>query len=208
MYSKRTALSACSSTFDPLGLLTPFLVPFKVFIQDIWKKEYQWDAPFDHEDHQRWDELVQQLKHPLPPIPRFIASTNRNTTYELAVFGDASQRLFACCAYPICHSPSTTSSQLIMAKLLLATAKLQMTMPRLELLASLISADVQAKLYYVQSDSNPADCATRGLSMADALNHIWWHGPSFLCSPLSDWPKADTDFPLPQDLCPEAEHEF
>ncbi|KAK6750874.1 hypothetical protein RB195_002690 [Necator americanus] len=265
VYSKRTALSACSSTFDPLGLLTPFLVPFKVFIQDIWKKEYQWDTPFDQEDHQRWDELVQQLKHPLPPIPRFIASANRNTTYELAVFGDASQRLFACCAYLISRSPSTTSSQLIMAKSLLATAKLQMTMPRLELLASLISVrlarflhhqlhlkirtihffsdskialhwihssrplkrfvqnrvneirtilttfhktDVQTKFYYVQSDSNPADCATRGLSTADAVNHIWWHGPSFLCSPQSDWPKADTDFALPQDLCPEAEHEF
>ncbi|KAK6744354.1 hypothetical protein RB195_011201 [Necator americanus] len=263
--SKRTALSACSSTFDPLGLLTPFLVPFKVFIQDIWKKEYQWDTPFDQEDHQRWDELVQQLKHPLPPIPRFIASANRNTTYELAVFGDASQRLFACCAYLISRSPSTTSSQLIMAKSLLATAKLQMTMPRLELLASLISVrlarflhhqlhlkirtihffsdskialhwihssrplkrfvqnrvneirtilttfhktDVQTKFYYVQSDSNPADCATRGLSTADAVNHIWWHGPSFLRAPQSDWPKADTDFALPQDLCPEAEHEF
>ncbi|KAK6756436.1 hypothetical protein RB195_014696 [Necator americanus] len=59
VYSKRTALSACSSTFDPLGLLTPFLVPFKVFIQDIWKKEYRWDTQFDQEDHQRWDELVQ-----------------------------------------------------------------------------------------------------------------------------------------------------
>ncbi|KAK6736488.1 hypothetical protein RB195_019274 [Necator americanus] len=47
VYSKRTALSACSSIFDPHGLLTPFLVPFKVFIQDIWKKEYQWDTPFD-----------------------------------------------------------------------------------------------------------------------------------------------------------------
>ncbi|KAK6744383.1 hypothetical protein RB195_011221 [Necator americanus] len=265
VYSKRTALSACSCTFDPLGLLTPFLVPFKVFIQDIWKKEYQWDTPFDQEDHQRWDELVQQLKHPLPPIPRFIASANRNTTYELAVFGDASQRLFVCCAYLISRSLSTTSSQLIMAKSLLATVKLQMTMLRLELLASLISVrlarflhhklhlkiraihffsdskialhwihssrllkrfvqnrvneirtilttfhktDVQTKFYYVQSDSNPADCATRGLSTADAVNHIWWHGPSFLRSPQSDWPKADTDFALPQDLCPEAEHEF
>ncbi|KIH44929.1 hypothetical protein ANCDUO_25036, partial [Ancylostoma duodenale] len=48
--TKRTALRALSSTFDPLGLLVPFLAPFKVFIQDTWKKKYQWDDPLDEED--------------------------------------------------------------------------------------------------------------------------------------------------------------
>ncbi|KAL6739972.1 hypothetical protein Aduo_013366 [Ancylostoma duodenale] len=43
--TKRTALRALSYTFDPLGLLVPFLAPFKVFIQDTWEKKYQWDDP-------------------------------------------------------------------------------------------------------------------------------------------------------------------
>ncbi|KAK6757393.1 hypothetical protein RB195_015301 [Necator americanus] len=64
---------------------------------------------------------------------------------------------------------------------------------------------VSANVYSKRTALTASDCATRGLSTADA---VWWHGPSFLCSPQSDWPKADTDFALPQDLCPEAEHEF
>ncbi|EYC14861.1 hypothetical protein Y032_0039g49 [Ancylostoma ceylanicum] len=265
VYSKRTALSACSSTFDPLGLLTPFLAPFKIFIQDIWKKGYLWDEPFREEDHQQWQELVQHLKHPLPPLPRFIASSDAAATYELAVFGDASKRLFACCAYLICRTPESTTSQLVMAKSLLAPSKQQVTMPRLELLASLISvrlarflhshlhlkittihlfsdslialhwihstrplkrfvqnrvnqirtiltyftsADIQTKFYYVQSEVNPADCATRGLSTKEGKNHIWWQGPPFLRKPPSEWPKAETEFALPPDMGLDAEYEF
>ncbi|KAL6742508.1 hypothetical protein Aduo_015652 [Ancylostoma duodenale] len=66
--TKRTALRALSSTFDPLGLLVPFLAPFKVFIQDTWKKKYQWDDPFDKEDLLRWNLLIQDLEDPLPVV--------------------------------------------------------------------------------------------------------------------------------------------
>ncbi|KIH52835.1 hypothetical protein ANCDUO_17055, partial [Ancylostoma duodenale] len=232
---------------------------------NIWQKGYLWDEPFREEDHHQWQELVRNLKHPLPPIPRFIASNDEAATYELAVFGDASKRLFACCAYLICRTPTSTTSRLVMAKSLLAPTKQQVTMPRLELLASLISvrlarflhsqlnlnittihlfsdslialhwlhstrplkrfvqnrvdpirtilatftsADIQTKFYYVQSEVNPADCATRGLSTKEAKNHIWWQGPPFLQQPPSEWPKAGTDFALPPGTGSEAEYEF
>ncbi|XGW34573.1 hypothetical protein V3C99_018479 [Haemonchus contortus] len=35
VYSKRTALRALGSTYDPLGLLTPFLTNVKIFVQDL-----------------------------------------------------------------------------------------------------------------------------------------------------------------------------
>ncbi|KIH43949.1 hypothetical protein ANCDUO_26038, partial [Ancylostoma duodenale] len=152
-----------------------------------------------------------------------------------------------------------------MAKSLLAPTKQQVTMPRLELLASLISvrlarflhlqlnlnittihlfsdslialhwihstrplkrfvqnrvdqirtilatftsADIQTKFYYVQSEINPADCATRGLSKKEAKSHIWWQGPPFLQQPPSEWPKAETDFALPPGTGSEAKYEF
>ena len=40
----RQLFSLLSSTFDPLGLLAPFLVRFKVLIQTIWKSGKSWDA--------------------------------------------------------------------------------------------------------------------------------------------------------------------
>ncbi|EPB78207.1 integrase core domain protein [Ancylostoma ceylanicum] len=64
------------------------------------------------------------------------------------------------------------------------------------------------KFYYVQSDQNPADCASRGLPTRSAQNHIWWCGPSFLVLPSSQWPKANCEFNLPPDVSPEVENEF
>lgn len=35
--------------------------------------------------------------------------------------------------------------------------------------------------HYVKTTENPADCASRGISVEDLLNkNIWWHGPSWL----------------------------
>ncbi|KAL6722921.1 hypothetical protein Aduo_017989 [Ancylostoma duodenale] len=262
--TKRTALRALSSTFDPLGLLVPFLAPIKVFIQDTWKKKYQWDDPFDKEDLIRWKQLVQDLEDPLPSIPRCVVPPDPSCKFELAVFGDASQRLYACCVYLICRSSVGTTSHLLMAKSRLGEVQ-PLTMPRMELLAALISArlvrfvhsqlhrpiaavhifsDSQITLHwihssrplkrfvnnrvveirsivsalqssgshvqfhYVQSELNPADCATRGLPTKSANNHIWWCGPSFLLLPSLQWPQANCEFSLPPDVSPEVENEF
>ncbi|VDK45408.1 unnamed protein product, partial [Cylicostephanus goldi] len=46
---------------------------------------------------------------------------------------------------------------------------------------------------HVASSENPADCATRGLSKAELLNHFWWTGPSFLRENPKEW-KSITFF--------------
>ena len=48
---------------------------------------------------------------------------------------------------------------------------------------------------FVASVSNPADLPTRGVSVADlAGNDLWWHGPSWLRSDPSEWPRPDLQF--------------
>ncbi|KAK5983159.1 hypothetical protein GCK32_022770 [Trichostrongylus colubriformis] len=42
--SKRTALKAMASTFDPLGLLTPLFIRLKMFIQVLWINKYDWET--------------------------------------------------------------------------------------------------------------------------------------------------------------------
>lgn len=43
---------------------------------------------------------------------------------------------------------------------------------------------------YVPTDVNPADCASRGLTPSQLLEHtLWWKGPDFLLKPESEWPQ-------------------
>ncbi|XP_029178451.1 uncharacterized protein LOC114946191 [Nylanderia fulva] len=45
---------------------------------------------------------------------------------------------------------------------------------------------------YVQTASNPADLATRGINPAELLSsELWWHGPSWLQQPQTSWPRLD-----------------
>ncbi|XP_070172315.1 uncharacterized protein [Polyergus mexicanus] len=44
---------------------------------------------------------------------------------------------------------------------------------------------------HVPTATNSADCASRGLSSAELLNHhLWWDGPPWLRLPSDDWPAA------------------
>ncbi|VDO55621.1 unnamed protein product [Heligmosomoides polygyrus] len=59
--TKRTALKALASTFDPLGLLTPLFIPAKTFIQDLWLKKADWDTPLDGDTMAKWAEIAQNI---------------------------------------------------------------------------------------------------------------------------------------------------
>ena len=42
----------------------------------------------------------------------------------------------------------------------------------------------------VQTEDNPADCASKGLAAADLLDHkLWWNGPEWLRQPEKTWPS-------------------
>ncbi len=42
---------------------------------------------------------------------------------------------------------------------------------------------------HVGSESNPADCASRGIYPSELLNHeLWWHGPTWMKLQSSSWP--------------------
>ncbi|XP_041376745.1 uncharacterized protein LOC121389208 [Gigantopelta aegis] len=44
---------------------------------------------------------------------------------------------------------------------------------------------------YINTNMNPADCASRGLPMKKFLQNILWlNGPSFLSEPESEWPTS------------------
>ncbi|CAJ0602100.1 unnamed protein product [Cylicocyclus nassatus] len=58
---------------------------------------------------------------------------------------------------------------------------------------------IDTGFYYLSSELNPADCATRGLTASQLQDHMWWNGPSFFRVPFSQWPctKFQPSFGLP-----------
>ena len=60
--TKRRILSTISSLFAPLGFLSPYVLPVKVLIQDLWKEKVGWDDEI--QDHHR--KIWQQWTHSLP----------------------------------------------------------------------------------------------------------------------------------------------
>ncbi len=53
---------------------------------------------------------------------------------------------------------------------------------------------------HVPSQSNPADCASRGLLPKQLLEHqLWWHGPEWLSQDSSHWPSQPQCFSSGED---------
>ncbi|XP_076661083.1 uncharacterized protein LOC143364873 [Halictus rubicundus] len=49
----------------------------------------------------------------------------------------------------------------------------------------------QCQWHHVRSEENPADCASREMTVPQFLNHsLWWNGPMWLHSPKTSWPCA------------------
>ncbi|EPB71531.1 Pao retrotransposon peptidase [Ancylostoma ceylanicum] len=167
--SKRTVLKSLASTFDPMGLLTPLLVKAKIFLQDLWRKDYTWGKPLDDQDADQWRKIVSEIAPYTSSVSRFITDTSAETKYELLVFSDASQRVYAAVAYILCVSADKASKcNIVMAKSRLAPLK-QVTIPRLELLGCYIAVKLSE---FVRKESNIKFERTRYFS--DSLIALHW----------------------------------
>ena len=62
--TKRGSLSTISSLFDPLGFLSPSVLPVKVLIQDLWKEKIGWDEEIQYHHLKVW----QRWTHSLPQL--------------------------------------------------------------------------------------------------------------------------------------------
>ena len=73
--TKREVLTALASIYDSLGMLTPFTINMKIFIQNLWEKGLDWDDEFDDKDKEAWKQMTQDI-HKLSSIqiPRFIGN--------------------------------------------------------------------------------------------------------------------------------------
>jgi len=134
--SKRRVLATTASIFDPLGLFSPAVIAYEIFLQKLCQEKLQWDELLPAHLQQEWNQLLQTI----PKLSQL--KINRNVICSNAVniqlhrFCDSSERAYGACLY----MRSTDSNNKIFCELLCSTSKVaqlkQLTIPRLELCAA------------------------------------------------------------------------
>lgn len=135
--TKRNVLRTLMSTFDPLGLISPYLVEGKLLMQNIWRSSIGWDDPINIKEFEMWVSWMKALKSLSNlQIPRCYGN-NKIINRQLHVFVDSSEAMYGAAIYMRSESIDRVELSLISSKSRVAPLKPQ-SIPRLELLAAVL----------------------------------------------------------------------
>jgi len=141
--TKRNVVSVVSSLYDPLGLVTPVTIRFKIFMKELCETVADWDQLLTGDTLQKWQCLVTELQGGWTiTIPRYLCycrTVVEEVSYELHGFCDASLKAYAAVIYLAVRTSVGESLQFVTSKARVAPTQTQ-TIPRLELLSSLLLA--------------------------------------------------------------------
>ena len=142
--TRRGILSSVSSLYDPLGLLSPVLLEGKNIIKQLCCDGYSWDEAVPEETVARWlDWKEDVLLLSDVSVPRcYTPGKCKVKLYELHHFSDASTLGYGQCTYlRTIDERGVISTCLVMSKVKV-TPKRPITVPRLELMAAVLSVKV------------------------------------------------------------------
>ncbi|XP_011264271.2 uncharacterized protein LOC105256226 [Camponotus floridanus] len=136
--TKRSVLSTIARLFDPLGLISPVIIPAKIFIQELWTIKIDWDDSLPPHLSSKWIKFIDQLKTTSNlTFPRWL-NTQSKQPIEMHGFCDASQQAVSAVIYiRTSNDQGETISSLVCSKTKVAPLK-RMTVPRLELTGAVL----------------------------------------------------------------------
>ena len=140
LWTQRKFLSFVSSFYDPLGIISPFLIQANTLLQELWRHGREWDKAIKGDNVKAikdWSEETELLG--TVGVKRFVGGTGLGDTMKLHVFCNASLEATAAVAYIKTNSSQGTTIRFPMGKTRVAPLR-QTTIPRLELQASLYAA--------------------------------------------------------------------
>ncbi|XP_071948930.1 uncharacterized protein [Antedon mediterranea] len=157
--TRRGILSVVASVYDPLGLITPFILKAKLLLRELCLIGCKWDEPIPVELQIKWHEWLKELQSldKLNIRRCYKPSDFGNVTYrELHHFGDASYTSYGAASYLYQKDEcGNVCGTLVTAKSRLAPVKTQ-TIPRLELqaavLASRLDRIIREELHEIKID--------------------------------------------------------
>ena len=137
--TKLTVLRILQKLYDPLGMLSPYLITAKLLFQELCRLDLKWDDELPENLKNQWMNWVADLYNiNQVKIPRAIKKLPRSS-FELVGFSDASKSAYAAVVYIRCKTSKIATTSLIIAKSRVAPLK-QLTIPRLELLGAVLLA--------------------------------------------------------------------
>ena len=147
--TRRGVLSTISSVFDPLGFISPVILEGKMILQEMCRGNLDWDDPLPEVLRVRWTRWMESLPSLSSlSIPRCFKPTEFGKVIcaEMHHFSDACNAGYGECSYLRLKSEDgRVHCSLVMSKSRVSPIKV-MTIPRLELTAAVLSAEVSQLL--------------------------------------------------------------
>ena len=244
--TRRGMLSTLYSLYDPLGLLSPVVLPAKQMLQELCRMKIGWDGDVPEEIRRKWSKWLTSI----PELQHFTVQRCwnpvrfENAEVQVHHFADASETGYGTATYlRLSNETGDVECNLIMSKARVALLK-QVSIPRMELSAATLAVKVDTMLKqeldvhgetifwsdsqtvpkyirndtarfpvfvanrvsvirdgsspdqwrYVPSEENPADYASRGLTVDQFMSkQVGLKGPQFLYKQESKWPSMTTN---------------
>ncbi|KAF0766842.1 Integrase catalytic domain-containing protein, partial [Aphis craccivora] len=176
LLTKCNILSDIARIYDPLGLIGLVIVCAKLIMQELWKEGLSWSEPVSEKI---------SIEHITGPIPALHGVGSRQLLTQVL------HRLMNTLQdnIPISAIQAWTDSSIVLSWLTTPHSSFKIFVTnRLAKIAELIP---NCHWPHVASESNPADCVSRGLFPSQIPNHhLYWQGPQFLKFPESEWPTT------------------
>ena len=139
--TKRSLLKISAKIFDPLGLLSPFTIQWRVLFQELCIERTNWDNQLKGDHLKKWKSLIlelQTLNSVYIPSCFFNYMSGSLKSAELHCFSDASEKAYAASIYVrSIYEDGCTDVKWVPSKTKVAPLKKQ-SIPRLELLGASI----------------------------------------------------------------------
>ena len=94
-FSKRNCLALLAQLWDPIGLVAPVTIKFRIDLQELWSSGYNWDDILPESVQQKWMENVQAMNHLLTlEFDRKLKPRNAVGPPEVHGFSDGGEQAY------------------------------------------------------------------------------------------------------------------
>ena len=143
--TKKSIASVIARLYDPLGLISPFVLQARKFLRTACKNKLSWKKPLPEAMKHEWEQWLPQISA-LKKVnfPRHIQIDSNS---EFHIFADASETGYGAVAYVRNFSAQTNTyqSHLLFARSRIAPIK-ERTIPQMELQAALLATDLAIQI--------------------------------------------------------------